>query len=152
VVARCIAAGVPTRVYSVSQGGFDTHADEKDAQQSQLGLVDNAVTGFLDALAKTPHGKDVVLLAYSEFGRRVQANASQGTDHGTAGPVFVAGVAGGPVKGGFYGEQPSLTELDDGDLRVSTDFRAVYAELLHKVLDTDPARVLSTQPPAVGLL
>jgi uncharacterized protein (DUF1501 family) len=144
VVARCIGAGVPTRVYSVSQGGFDTHADEKDAQKSQLGLVDAAVTKFLAQLAGSPRATDVVVLMYSEFGRRVQANASQGTDHGTAGPVFVFGQ---PVKGGFYGEQPSLTDLDNGDLKVSTDFRSVYAGLLDKVLGADPVQVLGGPPP-----
>jgi uncharacterized protein (DUF1501 family) len=143
LVARCIAAGVPTRVYSVSQGGFDTHAEEKDAQQNALGLLDKAVSGFLAKLARTPRAADVTLLIYSEFGRRVRANAAQGTDHGTAGPVFVTGSR---VSGGFYGDQPSLTDLDDGDLKVTTDFRAVYAELLAKVLAADPARILGPVP------
>lgn len=143
VVARCIAAGVPTRVYSVSQGGFDTHADEKDAQQNALGMVDKAVSGFLAQLAKTPHGSDVTVLMYTEFGRRVQANASQGTDHGTAGPVFVFGQQ---VRGGYYGDQPSLTALDNGDLKVTTDFRAVYAEVLGKVLGADPQQIVGATP------
>jgi uncharacterized protein (DUF1501 family) len=149
IVARCIKAGVPTRAYAVSLGGFDTHADEKGSQQAQLGLFDASVSGFLTDMAADAHGRHVVLLAYSEFGRRVAANASQGTDHGTAGPVFVAGM---PVRGGFYGEQPSLSDLDDGDLKVTTDFRAVYGELLAKVLGTDPARVLGTDHPALGVL
>ncbi len=139
VVARCIGAGVPTRVYSVSQGGFDTHADEKDAQKNQLALVDKAVSDFLTRLGGTDRGRDVTLVMYSEFGRRVQANASQGTDHGTAGPMFVAGPR---VKGGYYGEQPSLTDLNDGDLKVTTDFRSVYAELLDKVLGADPVPIV----------
>jgi uncharacterized protein (DUF1501 family) len=79
----------------------------------------------------------------------VQANASQGTDHGTAGPVFVAGRS---VRGGFYGPEPSLTDLDDGDLKVTTDFRSVYGELTHKVLGTDPAQVLGSTHPELGLL
>jgi len=143
VVAKCISAGVPTRVYAVSQGGFDTHADEKDAQKNAIGAVDRAVSGFLSQLASTPRGKGVTVLMYSEFGRRVQANASQGTDHGTAGPVFVAGPQ---VKGGFYGEEPSLTDLADGDLKISTDFRAVYAETLDKVLGADPHQILDAVP------
>jgi uncharacterized protein (DUF1501 family) len=149
LVARCVKAGVPTRVYSVSLGGFDTHADEKDAQKAALGVVDTALTGFLKEMSTDPHGRKVVLMMYSEFGRRVQANASQGTDHGTAGPVFIAG---NPVKGGFYGEQPSLTDLDDGDLKTNVDFRAVYGELLAKVLGADPAQVLGRAPAAVGFL
>ena len=146
-VARSIAAGVPTRAYSVSLGGFDTHAGERAAQESQLGQLDRAVSGFLETMAGDPRGRDVVLMIYSEFGRRVAANASQGTDHGTAAPVLVAGP---PVTGGFYGEPPSLTDLDDGDLKFSTDFRTIYAELLSGVLGADPVRILGDagrQPP-----
>jgi uncharacterized protein (DUF1501 family) len=90
-------------------------------------------------MAGSPRGRGVVLVAYSEFGRRVAANANQGTDHGTAGPVFVAGA---PVRGGFLGAQPSLTDLDNGDLKPTTDFRDVYATLLSDVLDSDPEAVL----------
>jgi uncharacterized protein (DUF1501 family) len=139
LVARCITAGVPTRAYTVSLGGFDTHANEKAAQQSQLTQLDTAIAHFFDALANSPHGRDVVLVAYSEFGRRVSANASQGTDHGTAGPLLVAGA---PVRGGFYGASPSLTDLDDGDLKFTTDFRDIYAEILDSVLGSDHAQVL----------
>ena len=92
---------------------------------------------------------NVVVAIYSEFGRRVAANAGDGTDHGTSGPVLVAG---GPVKGGFYGDEPSLTKLDDGDLAVTTDFRDVYATLLHKVLDADPGRVLAGHDRTLGFL
>jgi uncharacterized protein (DUF1501 family) len=90
-------------------------------------------------LAGDQRGAGVVLAVYSEFGRRVAANANQGTDHGTAAPVLVAGRR---VRGGLYGEQPSLADLDDGDLRFTTDFRAVYATLLDRVLGTDPAAAL----------
>jgi uncharacterized protein (DUF1501 family) len=116
-------------------GGFDTHANERGTQQRLLQNLDEAVTRFLQDMSGDPHGKNVVVLAYSEFGRRVRANASQGTDHGTAGPVFVAGA---PVKGGFYGEEPSLINLDNGDLKFTTDFRDVYYELLKRTVGTDP--------------
>jgi len=139
VVRRCIASGLRTRVYAVSLGGFDTHADEKGAQTALLQEVDEAVSGFLEGLDGTAGGDGVVVAVYSEFGRRVRANAADGTDHGTAGPVLLAGA---PVRGGFVGDQPSLTDLDDGDLKVTTDFRDVYATLLEGVLDTDPGRVL----------
>ena len=148
-VGRCVKAGVPTRVYLVSLGGFDTHADEKGTQQALLQTFDSAVSGFLADMAKDANGRKVVLAAYSEFGRRVAANASDGTDHGTAGPMFVAGV---PVKGGWYGDQPSLTDLDDGNLKVTVDFRSVYGELLHGVLGADPTRVLDAVPKPLGLL
>ncbi|WP_460440017.1 DUF1501 domain-containing protein [Amycolatopsis stemonae] len=140
VVAGLIEAGVPTRAYSVSLGGFDTHADERGTQQRLLTELDGALTPFVQRLAKSDRGKQATVLVYSEFGRRVTANASQGTDHGTAGPVFVLGPR---VKGGFHGAEPSLTDLDDGDLKLTTDFRDVYATLVQDVLGTDPGKVLA---------
>ncbi|MFD9894474.1 DUF1501 domain-containing protein [Amycolatopsis sp. NPDC059027] len=139
VVAGLIEAGVPTRAYSVSLGGFDTHADERGTQQRLLTELDGALTPFVQRLGKTDRGKQAVVLVYSEFGRRVAANASEGTDHGTAGPVFVLGNG---VRGGFHGTEPSLSDLDNGDLKQSTDFRDVYATMLEKVLGTDAGRVL----------
>ncbi len=138
-VAALVEARVPTRVYSVSLGGFDTHADERDTQQRLLTELDAALTPFVQRLGTTDPGRQVVTMVYSEFGRRVLANASQGTDHGTANPVFFLGA---PVAGGLYGRQPSLTDLDDGDLRASTDFRDLYATSLASVLGTDPERIL----------
>jgi uncharacterized protein (DUF1501 family) len=139
VVAELVEAGVQTQVYSVSLGGFDTHADERDTQQGLLTQLDGALTPFVNRMKKTANGQQVVVLVYSEFGRRVVANASDGTDHGTAGPVFLMGDR---IKGGFYGDEPSLTDLDDGDLKWTTDFRTVYATLLEQVLDTDAGRIL----------
>ncbi|MGH3550240.1 MAG: DUF1501 domain-containing protein [Pseudonocardiaceae bacterium] len=139
VVATCIEMGAPTRAYSVSIGGFDTHTAERPTQQRLLTEVDAAVTGFVNRMAGSARGRNAVLVAYSEFGRRVAANANQGTDHGTAGSMFVAGAA---VRGGFVGDQPSLTDLTDGDLKVTTDFRDVYATLLTDVLGSDPEPVL----------
>jgi uncharacterized protein (DUF1501 family) len=130
-----------TRVYSVSQGGFDFHANEKGAQEGQLRQVDRAVTAFLTRMGQTAHGQRVVMMIYSEFGRRVRANASDGTDHGTASNVLLAGAA---VNGGrLIGDQPSLTDLDDGDLKHHTDFRDVYAAVLTDVLGADPDPVLA---------
>jgi uncharacterized protein (DUF1501 family) len=141
VVATCVEAGVMTRVYSVSQGGFDFHANEKGAQEGQLRVVDKAVTAFLTRMARTAQGQRVVMMIYSEFGRRVRANASDGTDHGTASNVLLAGAA---VNGGrLIGDQPSLTDLDDGDLKHHTDFRDVYAAVLTDVLAADPDPVLA---------
>ncbi|WP_428342601.1 DUF1501 domain-containing protein [Mycobacterium sp.] len=149
MVASAVQARVPTRVYAVSLGGFDTHANERESQQRQLQTLDEAMTPFLQQMAGDQYGKNVVLLAYSEFGRRVRANASQGTDHGTAGPVFVAGM---PVKGGFYGDEPSLTDLDNGDLKATTDFRDVYYELLTKTLQTDPTPSVGAGRRSLGFL
>ena len=149
VVSKCIKAAVPTRVYMVSLGGFDTHADEREPQQKLLKVVNDALTPFLETMSTDPHGKDVVVMVYSEFGRRVAANASEGTDHGTAGPVLLAGQ---PVKGGFYGEQPSLTDLDDGDLKGSVDFRDIYQELLVHTIGTDPVPVIGAGRRDIGFL
>jgi uncharacterized protein (DUF1501 family) len=135
LVARCVKAAVPTRVYMVQLGGFDTHADERGTQQDLLHAVDKAITPFLRDMRTNMYGKNLVVMMYSEFGRRVAANASQGTDHGAAGPVFLAGAH---VKGGFYGDEPSLTDLNDGDLKTTTDFRDVYHELLSHTLNSDP--------------
>lgn len=149
LVARCVKAGVPTRAYAVSLDGFDTHVGERSTQSSLLAVLDSALSSFLADMASVPRGRRVTVLVYSEFGRRVAANASLGTDHGTAGPVFVAGV---PVRGGFYGDQPSLTDLDDGDLKSNVDFRAVYGELVSKVLRGDPEQVLDLLPPELGFI
>ena len=139
IVAKLIAAGSPTRVWSVSLGGFDTHADENTAQSALLGAVSGSISKFMSQMRSTNRSKDVTVLVYSEFGRRVRANASQGTDHGTSGPVFLLGER---VKGGFHGEQPSLQNLKDDDLAVTTDFRDIYAVLLEKVLATSKEQVL----------
>jgi uncharacterized protein (DUF1501 family) len=139
VVAKLIAAGAPTRVWSASLGGFDTHADGKDSQSVLLDVVSDGITRFMAQLKSTQRSQDVVVLVYSEFGRRVRANASEGTDHGTSGPVFVIGEK---VKGGFYGDQPSLANLKNDDLAVTTDFRDIYATILEKVLQTPAERVL----------
>jgi uncharacterized protein (DUF1501 family) len=140
LVARCVEAGAATRVYSVSLGGFDLHADEKTAQEALLGRLDKPLTAFADRMAGSAAGRDVVVAVYSEFGRRVHANASDGTDHGTASSVLLLGAG---VPGGLYGRAPSLTDLDGGDLRHTVDFRDVYAMLLADVLGAEPGRLLN---------
>ena len=139
VVAKLIAAGSPTKVWSVSLGGFDTHATEANAQAELLGVVSSGITRFMSQLKSTTRSNDVAVVVYSEFGRRVKGNASQGTDHGTSGPMFVIGER---VNGGFYGDQPSLTKLIDGDLAVTTDFRDVYATILESVLKSPAEQTL----------
>ncbi|MER7455949.1 DUF1501 domain-containing protein [Micromonospora sp. NPDC126480] len=139
LVAQCIEAGVTTRVFSVSLGGFDTHADEKQLQEVLLGQLDRALTRFAARMARTDAGRRVVTAVYSEFGRRVRANGSDGTDHGTASNVLLLGAA---VRGGLHGEAPSLTDLDRGDMKFTIDFRDVYATLLESVLNAEPESVL----------
>ena len=139
VVAKLIAAGSPTKVWSVSLGGFDTHANEANAQAELLGVVSKSIYKFMSQLKATNRASDVTMMVYSEFGRRVKGNASQGTDHGTSGPVFLIG---DKVKGGFYGDQPSLTKLIDGDLAVTTDFRDIYSTILESILVTPAEKIL----------
>jgi uncharacterized protein (DUF1501 family) len=131
VVSKLIAAGSPTKVWSVSLGGFDTHANEANAQAALLGVVSESLTRFMGQLKSTTRSNDVTIMVYSEFGRRVIGNGSQGTDHGTSGPMFLIGNS---IKGGFYGEQPSLKNLYKNDLAVTTDFRDVYATVIEKIL------------------
>lgn len=150
LVAGLVEAGVPTRAYSVSLGGFDTHADERGTQERLLGELDGALTPFVQRMRKSDRGRQVVVLVYSEFGRRVHANGSDGTDHGTAGPLFILG---DKVQGGFYGDQPSLTDLSNGDLVATTDFRDVYGTVLRGVLGADAEQILDGHTGTVdGLL
>jgi uncharacterized protein (DUF1501 family) len=142
LVARLIKGGLPTRVYVVSGGGFDTHGGEKPTQDNLLAQLDGAITGFVTAMNADPAGRNVVLMTFSEFGRRVAENASGGTDHGSSAPLFITGPS---VKGGYYGDEPSLTGLDDGNLQFTTDFRSVYATVTAGVLGIDPKAVLLGQ-------
>lgn len=140
-VAQLIGAGLGTTIAYVTMAGasFDTHAAQADRQAELLGQVGEAIAALLEDVALQGRGNDVVLLAFSEFGRRVAVNGSDGTDHGAAGPVFIAGA---PVRGGLYGDLPDLRRLDEGDLRYSTDFRSVYATLLEDWLGADSEPVL----------
>ncbi len=140
VVANLILAGAGADVYSVELGGFDTHADQEPIQSALLAQLDTAVTAFVDALRGTRRGAKTVVVVYTEFGRRVGANASGGTDHGWANVAFVAGPS---VKGGFHGAPPSLTSLSEGNTVYTTDFRSLYASVLAQVLGADPAPFLS---------
>ena len=108
-------------------GGFDTHAAQEALHESLLAETADAMLVFYRDLQAHGHANDVVMMTWSEFGRRVTGNASDGTDHGSAGPMFVVGA---PVAGGLYGERPSLASLDKNNLRFTTDFRQVYASVL----------------------
>lgn len=127
LISRLIKTGTGARVYYVSQPGYDTHSDQVGTHQRLLGEFSTSVKAFLDDLAAANLADRVLLLAFSEFGRRVAENASAGTDHGAAGPMFLAGPA---TVGGVIGRHPSLGDLDDGDLKMGLDFRGIYASLL----------------------
>ncbi|HEV3256663.1 MAG TPA: DUF1501 domain-containing protein [Gemmataceae bacterium] len=130
-VARLLKGGVGTRVFYTSQGSYDTHYIQAPQHAELLSELSGALRAFLDDLAAAGLAERVTVLAFSEFGRRVQENGSQGTDHGTAAPVFLAGPA---VHAGLVGLTPRLLDLQDGDLKMTVDFRQVYAAVLEKWL------------------
>lgn len=141
-VAALINAGMPTRLYYVSYAGnvFDTHVYQSDVHARILIYTADALRAFMADVKRLGRGSDVALMVFTEFGRRVPENASKGTDHGTATPMFVIGEK---VKGGFYGAPPSLTNLDDGNLIYTTDFRRVYATMIKEWLGySDTASLL----------
>jgi uncharacterized protein (DUF1501 family) len=127
IIARLIKGGGGTRVYYTSQGYYDTHQEQLEPHADLLGELSGALKAFLDDLAAAKLAERVLVLCFSEFGRRVAENGSRGTDHGTAGPVLLAGPG---VKAGLIGEAPKLLDLQDGDLKMSVDFRRVYASVL----------------------
>jgi uncharacterized protein (DUF1501 family) len=139
-VSELIRSGVDTSVYYISIGGFDTHINQPGQQERLLGQYADAVAPFMADLKTANRLNDVVLMTFSEFGRRVKQNASNGTDHGTANNVFLFG--GGLKTPGILNPAPNLTNLDEGDLKFSVDFRSVYATLLRNWLQTDDAAVL----------
>ena len=144
LVAQIIASDLGTRVFMVTQSGFDDHADEAGAHPRLLAELSDAVAAFYADLGALRRADRVLLMTFSEFGRRPQENGSHGTDHGTAAPMLIVG---GAVKGGLYGETPSLTDLDNGNLKFTTDFRSVYSTVLANWMGADPtAAVLGTFP------
>ncbi len=154
-VANMIRAELPTRVYYVAMGGFDTHANQTGRQPNLLRDFSEAMAAFYAELDATGHGDRVVSVAFSEFGRRAAQNASQGTDHGEAGPVFVFGdhlAADFTSGGGLIGEHPSLDKLNDGNLAYHTDFRSVYSELLANWMQLDAKVALGRAYPPLKLI
>jgi uncharacterized protein (DUF1501 family) len=127
VIARLLKGGVGTRVFYTAQGSYDTHYTQLQLHANLLFELSGALKAFLDDLAAARLADRVLVLCFSEFGRRAAENGSQGTDHGTAGPVFLAGPG---VRAGLVGEAPKLLDLQDGDLKMSVDFRRVYATVL----------------------
>jgi uncharacterized protein (DUF1501 family) len=139
LVAKLIISGFGTRIFYVSIDGFDTHARQADPHLRLLGQVADGIFNMFNLLKNGGHDKRVLAMTFSEFGRRVQENGSNGTDHGAASCLFVAGPA---LKGGIVGGHPSLKELDSGDLKHAIDFRSVYATLLDCWLRCDSKAVL----------
>jgi uncharacterized protein (DUF1501 family) len=150
LVSRMIAGGMPTRVYYVSHGGFDTHNQQVNSHDRLLGQLDSALKSFFADLKQQGNDTRVVVMTFSEFGRRVAENASAGTDHGKASCLFVAGPA---VKGGLFGKHPSLADLHEGDIKHTVDFRSIYGSLLGDWLRApDLTPILGATYPKLGLI
>lgn len=133
------SGGNPLRVGHVMLGGFDTHTNQDNTLERLLRETSEAIHAFWTDVGAHGHGDDVIVMTWSEFGRRVRENANGGTDHGSAVPMFVLG---NKIKGGFFGEPSSLSNLDNGNLRFTTDFRAVYATLLEQWLQAPSDEIL----------
>jgi len=149
LAAKLIGSTAGSKIVFVSIGSFDTHAGQRAQQDRLLGYLGDGLLSFYQDLAAHNLDKKVLTMTFSEFGRRVSQNASNGTDHGTAMPLFIVG---GGVKGGIYGEHPSLTDLDHGDLKFSTDFRAVYGTVIEKWLGRNPSDVLNGTYPTLAFV
>jgi uncharacterized protein (DUF1501 family) len=140
-VAALISAGFPTRIYYVAypNNAFDTHVAQADTHARILTYTSDHIAAFIADMARIGRGDDVAVMVFSEFGRRVAENANLGTDHGTAGLAFVAGQK---VRGGHYGVMPSLTDLDDGNMRYTTDFRRLYATMIRSWMGYSDVRAV----------
>ncbi len=149
LIASLIAGGIGSRVYYASIPGFDTHSNQRVQHPQLLSQLGASMRAFHDDLKAQGNAEKVLVMTFSEFGRRVAENASGGTDHGTAAPMFLFGQ---PVHAGLFGRLPNLSDLDNGDLKFGTDFRSVYATVLRKWLGADPAAVLGGSYPLLDCL
>jgi uncharacterized protein (DUF1501 family) len=143
-VAAMIRGELPTRVYYVSLGGFDTHANQQGRHDQLMNTLATGISAFWQDMKEQKNDQRVLMMTFSEFGRRVAQNASQGTDHGAAAPMFLFGRN---IREGVIGRHPSLTDLDSGDLKYNIDFRSVYASVLQDWLDAPSKPILGKQFP-----
>jgi uncharacterized protein (DUF1501 family) len=139
-IASLIFSDINTKVYYVSLGSFDTHVNQDAQQQRLFTEMNDAVKAFVKDLKDNDRFNDVMLFTFSEFGRRVEQNASGGTDHGTANNMFL--ISGGLKQKGLINTVPDLTDLDEGDLKYKVDFKNVYATVLNKWLNADDQSIL----------
>ncbi|HVU26222.1 MAG TPA: DUF1501 domain-containing protein [Verrucomicrobiae bacterium] len=144
LVAKLIGGGLPTRIYYVSQGGYDTHTNQIATQNRLLKDLGDSTKAFMDDLKAQGNMPRVLVMTFSEFGRRVAENANGGTDHGAAAPMFIVG---NKVKAGLLGKYPSLAPQDlfEGDIKYNVDFRNVYASVLENWLKTKSVPILGRQ-------
>lgn len=146
LVSQIIATNLGTRVFLVTQGGFDDHAQEAEAHPRLMKDLGDAIAAFYQDMTAQGRANQVLMMTFSEFGRRPLENASNGTDHGTAAPMLVIG---GGVKGGLYGQTSSLSHLDYGNLIYTTDFRSVYSTVLSRWMGADPSQAVLGSFPSI---
>lgn len=149
LAAQMIGSRIGTRVIYVTHGSFDTHTNQKATQDRLLEQFSDAVSAFYADLATHGNDKRVLTMTFSEFGRRVAENASRGTDHGEAAPVFMIG---GSIKGGVYANHPSLDDLDNGDIKYTTDFRSVYATVIETWLGRSAHGIIAGEFPRLPII
>jgi len=149
-LSELILSGVETQVFYVTLSGFDTHANQTERQNRLLNVYSEAMNAFTRDLEENNLIDEVMIMTFSEFGRRVKQNASNGTDHGTANNVFL--INGRLKKGRIFNEAPDLSDLDEGDLKLTVDFRQIYATLLRKWLKTDDAVILGGKFDPLGFV
>lgn len=148
-VAALIASGQKTRVYFVSHGGFDTHANQVQKHSLLLKQLSESMSAFQKDLVAHGLENQVMTMTFSEFGRRPSENDNRGTDHGTAAPLFVMG---SKTKGGVYGDPPSLDLEPNQDLTYSTDFRSVYGTVVDRWFENDSSKILQGKFPNIEFL
>jgi uncharacterized protein (DUF1501 family) len=149
-IGSLIISNTETQVYYVSHGSFDTHVDQKNRQDKLFENLDEALTALVADLKQNNRFEDVLIMTFSEFGRRVAQNASNGTDHGTASSMFFIG--GSLKKPGIYNNLPSLEDLDEGDLKYDKDFKQVYATVLDNWLEADSKLILGRKYDRLGFI
>lgn len=149
-IGTLINSVADTRVYYASHGSFDTHVGQEKRQEKLLAELDGALAALVADLQQSGRFKDTLIMTFSEFGRRVAQNASNGTDHGTASCMFLLG--GSLKKAGLYNPIPDLNDLDNGDLKYSIDFKDVYATILKQWLDADATTILGGSYKQLGLM
>ena len=142
-IASLILSDADTQVYYASHGSFDTHVGQRGRQDKLLKELDEALIPFVAEMKVAGLFHDIAIMSFSEFGRRVGENGSNGTDHGTAAPMFF--ISGALKKQGIYNALPDLDDLDEGDLKYAIDFKQAYATVLRNWLDIDPVLVLGRQ-------
>lgn len=150
MAAQIIVGDLGAQIIHVTLGGFDTHSTQKDDHEQLLTAVSEGFDAFYQDLTRLGKADSVLVMAFSEFGRRVRENGSAGTDHGTGGPMFIMGNA---VKGGLYGNSPDLNKLDSaGNVMFDIDFRSVYSTVLSDWLQTDPQTIIGNRFENIGFI